>query len=61
MTADTSNELALRRRGERADRAVAVGAFIACLVTGFFGGEPAPEPADVRSAQHAASVRVAQR
>lgn len=61
MSRNPSYDVVLRERGARADRAVAVGAFIACLVTGFFGTEPAPEPADVRQAQHAASVRVAQR
>jgi hypothetical protein len=61
MRSNPLHDLALRERGARADRAVAIGAFIACLVTGFFGSEPAPDPADARTAQHAASLRIAQR
>jgi hypothetical protein len=56
-----SHDLTIRERGARADRAVAIGAFVACLITGFFGTEPAPEAADARAVQHAASVRMAQR
>lgn len=56
------NELALRQRGERADRIVAIGAFVAFLATGFVGEEPAPrEPGSARNVQHAASVAAARR
>jgi hypothetical protein len=56
MNATQLNPLAARRRADRADRIVAAGAFIAFLVTGVVGDEPAPERQPVaatRTAQHA--------
>jgi len=39
------NECAARQRGERADRIVAIGAFIAFLATGFVVEDPPPRDA----------------
>jgi hypothetical protein len=55
---DNRNEtpLAVRQRGDRADRIVAAGAFLAFLVTGVVGDEPPPErqpTAAARTAHHA--------
>lgn len=56
MTLRQQNDLAARQRADRADRIVAAGAFIAFLITGIVGDEPAPErqpAAAARAAQHA--------
>lgn len=61
MTSLDQNELILRQRGERADRAVAVGVFVAFLATGFFGEEPREPVPGARAAQHGTSVAAARR
>jgi hypothetical protein len=61
MTSPDQNELTLRQRGDRADRVVAVGVFIAFLATGFFGDEPREPGPGARAAEHRASVAAARR
>lgn len=55
------NDIVIQQRGARGDRAVAIGAFLAFLVTGFFGEEPSPAPAsaaaEARMAEHAPPLR----
>lgn len=48
----SAHDLVLRQRGERADRIVAIGAFIAFLATGFVVEDPPPR--DAGGAAHAA-------
>lgn len=58
MISTPAQDLALRQRGERADRIVAVGAFLAFLATGFVVDDPSPQEAAraARAPQPAASA-----
>jgi hypothetical protein len=55
MTSSPAHDLVQRQRGDRADRIVAIGAFIAFLATGFVVDDPAPQDAAraAGSARHA--------
>jgi hypothetical protein len=58
FTSDSSaSEFAVRQRGERADRIVAIGAFIAFLATGFVVEDPPPRDSGgaAQAVRHAAA------
>jgi hypothetical protein len=53
-----ASEFDVRQRGERADRVVAIGAFIAFLATGFVVEDPPPRDAGgaAQAVRHAAAA-----